>query len=147
MPSSFDSAGASTGFSEMPRPPSTAYVAATSSPVHVRGTLALATVVFVLSYLFLFLFMTRYPGWYDEGIIVTDAMRVASGQIPRRDFYVNYGPAQFYLLAGLFKAFGQSLLVERLYDISSSRSSFHSCLQLLRCIAADWSLSAVLFWR
>jgi hypothetical protein len=38
---------------------------------------------------------------------------------------VNYGPAQFYLLAGVFKAFGQSLLLERLYDISSSRSSFH----------------------
>jgi hypothetical protein len=44
-------------------------------------------------------------------------MRVASGQIPHRDFYANYGPAQFYILAGLFHAFGTSILVERLFDL------------------------------
>ena len=44
-------------------------------------------------------------------------MRVAAGQIPHRDFYANYGPAQFYVLAGLFKIFGESLLVERLFDL------------------------------
>ena len=61
--------------------------------------------------------MSRRPVVYDEGLMLTAAMRVAAGQIPHRDFYANYGPAQFYLLAGLFKLFGETILVERLYDI------------------------------
>ena len=60
--------------------------------------------------------MSLFPTLYDEGLILTGAMRVAAGQIPHRDFYANYGPGQFYTLAGLFKLFGESILVERLYD-------------------------------
>ena len=44
------------------------------------------------------------------------ATRVADGAIPHRDFYTPYGPAQFYVLAGLFKVFGPSVLVERGWD-------------------------------
>jgi hypothetical protein len=61
--------------------------------------------------------MSRRPNIYDEGLVLTAAMRVAAGQIPHRDFYANYGPAQFYILAGLFKVFGEALLVERLFDL------------------------------
>jgi len=60
--------------------------------------------------------MSLRPNMYDEGLVLTAAMRVAAGQIPHRDFYANYGPAQFYTLAGLFKLFGESLLVGRLFD-------------------------------
>jgi hypothetical protein len=73
--------------------------------------------VFLVSYLFLFFGMMRRPGMYDEGIVLTGAMRVASGQIPHRDFYFIYGPAEIYVLAGLFKAFGPSVLTERLFDL------------------------------
>jgi hypothetical protein len=82
-----------------------------------RRTLFPLAVVFSLSYLILFLGMSREPNVYDEGLVLTAAMRVAAGQIPHRDFYANYGPAQFYILAGLFKTFGESLFVERLYDL------------------------------
>ena len=61
--------------------------------------------------------MTLRPNVYDEGIVLTAAMRVAAGQLPHRDFYAIYGPAEFYLFAGLFKIFGQSILVERLFDL------------------------------
>jgi hypothetical protein len=54
---------------------------------------------------------------YDEGIVLTGAMRIAAGQIPHRDFYFIYGPAQVYGLVVLFKIFGTSLLVERLFDL------------------------------
>jgi len=73
--------------------------------------------IFLLSYLILFLGMSRRPFEYDEGLVLTAAMRVAAGQVPHRDFYANYGPAQFYILAGLFKLFGESILVERLFDL------------------------------
>jgi hypothetical protein len=61
--------------------------------------------------------MSLHPNIYDEGLVLTAAMRVAAGQIPHRDFYAIYGPAQFYVLAGLFKLFGASILVERLFDL------------------------------
>jgi hypothetical protein len=61
--------------------------------------------------------MSRYPDFFDEGLMLTGAMRVAAGQIPHRDLYTLYGPAQFYVLAGLFKLFGELLLVERLFDV------------------------------
>lgn len=53
---------------------------------------------------------------YDEGLILTGAMEVGAGAVPHRDFYANYGPANFYVLAGLFKIFGPSFLAARLWD-------------------------------
>ncbi len=82
-----------------------------------RGSLVQLGVVFLVSYLLLFAGMSRRPGMYDEGIVLTGAMRVAAGQIPHRDFYFIYGPAEVYSLAGLFKIFGKSLLAERLFDL------------------------------
>jgi hypothetical protein len=83
-----------------------------------RAAIVASCVVFLLSYIILFLGMSRLPNMYDEGLVLTAAMRVAAGQIPHRDFYANYGPAQFYILAGLFKLFGESILVERIYDLA-----------------------------
>ncbi len=61
--------------------------------------------------------MSLRPTIYDEGLILTGAMRVLAGQVPHHDFYANYGPGQFYVLAGIFRLFGESILVERLYDL------------------------------
>jgi hypothetical protein len=47
---------------------------------------------------------------FDEGLVLQAARRVAAGQVPYRDFSWAYGPAQPYLLAGLFKLFGVSLV-------------------------------------
>lgn len=82
-----------------------------------RRTLVESSFIFLVSYLVLFFGMSRRPNIYDEGLVLTAAMRVAAGQIPHRDFYANYGPAQFYILAGLFKVFGEALLIERLFDL------------------------------
>jgi len=56
------------------------------------------------------------PGVYDEGLIVCGAERVAHGQVPYRDFYTGYPPAQFYTIAAVFRAFGTTLLAERVWD-------------------------------
>jgi hypothetical protein len=84
-----------------------------------RAALVRWLLVFLVSFLILFLGMTRRPSVFDEGIVLTATLRVAAGQIPHRDFYALYGPAQFYILAGLFKLFGKFLLVERLFDVFS----------------------------
>lgn len=54
---------------------------------------------------------------YDEGIILTGAERVKNGEVPYLDFWTIYPPGQFYVLGGLFKTFGSSVLVERIYDL------------------------------
>lgn len=84
---------------------------------HRRRFVVQLTIVFLVSYFFLFFGMMRRPGMYDEGIVLTGAMRVAAGQVPHRDFYFIYGPAEIYALAGLFKVFGPSVLAERLFDL------------------------------
>lgn len=53
---------------------------------------------------------------YDEGLVVYGAQRVLEGDVPYRDFWTLYAPGQFYVLALLFKLFGPSLIVERLYS-------------------------------
>jgi hypothetical protein len=53
---------------------------------------------------------------YDEGFAVFNATRIMNGDIPYKDFWAIYPPGQFYTLAILFKTFGTSLLVSRLYD-------------------------------
>jgi hypothetical protein len=73
--------------------------------------------VFACAFLFLFATMLRLVNEYDEGFILSGSIRVLSGDVPYRDFYRTYGPAQFYVLATLFKVFGPSVLVERLWDL------------------------------
>jgi hypothetical protein len=86
-------------------------------PVVTRPPLVYA-LVFLVSFVILFLGMDRGFDFYDEGLILVGAMRVAAGQVPHRDFYANYGPGQFYTLAWLFDLFGRSILVERVYDLA-----------------------------
>ena len=54
------------------------------------------------------------PGMFDEGFIVSGAMMIRNGWLPIMDFFVIYGPGQYYLTAGLFGLFGEDLLVHRL---------------------------------
>src|SRR4051812_50185383 len=55
----------------------------------------------------------REIGPHDEGLMLQAAARMADGQWPYRDFWFNYGPGQPLVLAGLWKAFGSSLLAWR----------------------------------
>lgn len=55
---------------------------------------------------------------YDEGIIAYGALRILDGNIPYGDFWTLYAPGGFYLLAFIFKIFGISLKVTRLFAIT-----------------------------
>ena len=74
--------------------------------------------VFVASFIFLLMSLSPFVyNVYDEGIIVYGAERVLNGDIPYKDFWALYTPAQFWIVAGLFKLFGSSILVERIWDV------------------------------
>lgn len=60
--------------------------------------------------------LTQPPRVYDEGLIVSGAVRILHGQVPYQDFNSGYPPAQFYTIAGVFSVFGTTLLAERVWD-------------------------------
>jgi hypothetical protein len=61
--------------------------------------------------------MDRAVNVYDEGIILTSAMRITAGDFIHRDFYANYGPAEFYIVSWLFNVFGQNIFAARIFDL------------------------------
>lgn len=81
----------------------------------IPGIVILALALLGVSWMTVLLSADRSLNPYDEGVILTGAMRVASGAIPHRDFYANYGPGEFYVLALLFKIFHPSVLIGRLF--------------------------------
>ena len=87
---------------------------------------------FCVSLGLLFASMNRDVSRYDEGLVLFGAVRVLHGDVPYRDFYANYGPAQFYVLAGLFKVFGPSILVGRVWDLVIKAMSVALAYGILR---------------
>lgn len=79
-----------------------------------RRALWKIVLLFVAAGIVFFLLNNRIVAPFDEGLLLTDAMRTAAGQVVHRDFNYYYGPAQLYLVAGLFKLFGPSVLAERI---------------------------------
>jgi hypothetical protein len=64
--------------------------------------------------------------YYDEGILLTDAQLLLHGQVPYRDFYSNYPPGIFALIAGLWRITGVSVLAYRLLGVA-----LHVCVGAL----------------
>ncbi|MEA2307796.1 MAG: hypothetical protein QOI65_82 [Thermoleophilaceae bacterium] len=55
----------------------------------------------------------------DEGLMLQAARRIAAGQVPYSDFWWYYPPGQPYLLGGVWKLFGPSLLEWRVVRVLS----------------------------
>ena len=79
-------------------------------------TIVHTVAIFCISLVFIYLTMDLAIPVFDEGIILTGSQVVSHGGVPHRDFYANYGPAQFYILGSLFKILSPTFLVARLYD-------------------------------
>jgi tetratricopeptide (TPR) repeat protein len=86
--------------------------------------------------------INRSVNIYDEGIILFGSVRVLSGDVPYRDFYANYGPGQFYALAALFKVFGPSVIVERIWDLLIRALTVGVIYQILQ---RTWNRKVALF--
>jgi len=69
--------------------------------------------VFIVSLLYLSLFRRYSAMDPDEGIVLQGAERILRGEIPYRDFFSFYTPGSLYLLASIFRAFGDSFIVAR----------------------------------
>jgi 4-amino-4-deoxy-L-arabinose transferase-like glycosyltransferase len=77
----------------------------------------IVVIVFMLfSLAYLFLFFNQGINVYDEGIVVYGATRILDGDIPYKDFWAIYSPAQFYVIAGVFKIFGTTIIIARIWS-------------------------------
>jgi hypothetical protein len=82
-----------------------------------RANIAIIPLLAIVGFGFLLVTMNPQLNIYDEGIIVYGSALVANDRLPYRDFWTNYGPGQYFLLAAVFKLFGPSILAERTVDL------------------------------
>lgn len=75
---------------------------------------------------------------FDEGLMLQAARRIAAGQLPYHDFLWAYGPAEPYLLAGLFKLLGTSLLYWRILIVAADAGVAVAAWLLVRGRAPRW---------
>lgn len=71
-------------------------------------------IIFFVSLIVLLFFFNRGFAYYDEGFILHAAQRVARGEIVYKDFDFIYTPGAIFLLAAVFKLFGESILIGRI---------------------------------
>jgi dolichyl-phosphate-mannose-protein mannosyltransferase len=73
----------------------------------------IASGLFALTVVYLLAFLRYSALEPDEGIVLQGAQRILDGQLPYKDFFSFYTPGSFYLVAALFKVFGNSFVVAR----------------------------------
>src|SRR2546430_8083144 len=69
--------------------------------------------IFLVSLFYLSLFRRYSVIDPDEGVVLQGAERILRGEVPYRDFFMFYTPGSMYIVAALFKIFGDSLIVAR----------------------------------
>jgi len=98
---------------------------------------AAISISFALLIMFLIVHARTTYNVYDEGIISYGAVRILHGDVPYRDFWTMYAPAQFYIVAVLYKLFGLKLLVVRILLVAyKSRNCFWWCFG--NCAKSLW---------
>jgi Dolichyl-phosphate-mannose-protein mannosyltransferase len=58
----------------------------------------------------------QVPSAYDEGLTLVGADRIRLGEVPFRDFWNSHPPGLIWVTAALFRLFGASVLVLRVFD-------------------------------
>jgi hypothetical protein len=116
-----------------------------SQPKRATSGLWIAIVV-VVSFLVQLFGMSRTINTYDECLELFAAVRILHGDLPYRDFWTMYGPAQFYVIAGIFKIFGVSVLVARVYHAFVAACMVLLLVMLARKLTNSLIAGIVLFW-
>ena len=82
---------------------------------------------------------------HDDGLMLQAGARIASGQLPYRDFWMNYPPGQAVVLAALDKLFGASLLSWRILRVAVDATVALLAYRLARRLTSSERL-ALLVW-
>ncbi len=85
----------------------------------------------LIYYLF---FVNKNLVTFDEGYFVHSAERILKGEIPYKDFSLQYGPVYFYLLAIFYKIFGTFIITGRFLNLTFCLLIIGSLLYLLNLL-------------
>lgn len=78
----------------------------------------------------------------DEGILLVYPEQVLAGRLPGKDFFSLYGPGNFVLLAGVFKALGPTVLAERLVGLTYHVAIATAVVRLSRAFGSRAAVGA-----
>jgi hypothetical protein len=85
----------------------------------------------------------------EEGFMLVFPERVLRGAIPNKDFLHLYGPGSLWVLGGVYKVFGTSLTVERLFGLLQQMAIVFGVFALARrwgrTVALGCALLSLLF--
>jgi len=84
--------------------------------IHKHKLLEIA--LFFVALIYYLFFVNKGLVLFDEGYFVHSADRILSGEMPYKDFSLQYGPAYFYTLALFLKLFGSSIIAERFFVLT-----------------------------
>lgn len=102
--------------------------------------------VFVVSFLYALPFYDKSWAPFDEGFILEASYMITKGLLPYRDFFlVLYPPGQAYTLAALFKIFGTSIIVGRIYTIFMLAVISASVFYIMKNTAAKLRYTVISF--
>lgn len=82
-----------------------------------RKLLIIDSFLVILGFSYYLFFVNKGLVLSDEGYYVHYAERIANGQVPYKDFILQYSPGYFYLLALFYKIFGTQILVGRFVSL------------------------------
>ncbi|MCL5113739.1 MAG: hypothetical protein M1372_01040 [Patescibacteria group bacterium] len=85
--------------------------------IKIKSLFKFELILIVLALTYYLIFANKGLVFLDEGYFLHSAERIFNGQVPYRNFSLQYGPTFFYILAFLFKAFGPSILIGRLFTV------------------------------
>ncbi|MCL5435375.1 MAG: glycosyltransferase family 39 protein [Patescibacteria group bacterium] len=83
----------------------------------IKNLLKLEVALIISAFIYYLFFVNKGLVFFDEGYFAHSAERLLNGQMPYKDFSLQYGPTYFYILAFLFKLFGPSILIGRFLNI------------------------------
>jgi hypothetical protein len=83
----------------------------------------------------------------DQAVLAGQAMQVAAGQVPYRDFFAAIPPGAIFLYAGLFKVFGISVVDDRLLTGVAMVIGVGLVARIgTRLLGPVWTAAAALLW-
>ena len=83
----------------------------------------------------------------DQAVLAGQAMQVAAGQVPYRDFFAAIPPGAIFLYAGLFKVFGVSVVNDRLLTGVAMVLGVGLVARIgSRLVGVTWAAATALLW-
>jgi hypothetical protein len=116
-----------------PSPERTNVRASSRSHVAAYVVFALCAAIYLLPFM-------RLVFMGDEGSLVDGAVRIMHGQVFARDFFEVIGPGTLYLLAAMFKLFGATFVVVRIWLFVGTLGTLLAMYFLSRRICARYQI-------